>query len=112
MPKYLPGQSGNPHGRPKKGQTFTDILDKVLLEEQVTYNGRVITGKEAAARKLLEMAIKGDMRAITYLADRIDGKPFQSMGIEGGNGNDLFQVFADLKDSELCKKIGIPEPKL
>jgi hypothetical protein len=27
MPKWQPGQSGNPKGRPKKGRTFTDALE-------------------------------------------------------------------------------------
>ena len=75
-PACKKGVSGNPNGRPRKGQTFTDILEGVLGEEVVKHNGKTITGKEAVARKLLELAIKGDMKAIQYIGDRLDGRPF------------------------------------
>ena len=65
----------NRNGRPKKGETFTDALNLILQEESVTYRDMKITGKEAAARKLLELAIAGDVPALKYLIDRIDGSP-------------------------------------
>lgn len=79
-PNWVKGVSGNPKGKPKRGETFTDILNKVMREKSVewkTKSGRKkhISGKEAAARKLVELAVKGDMGAIKYIGDRMDGKP-------------------------------------
>jgi len=79
-PNWVKGVSGNPKGKPKKGETFTDILNKVMREKSVewkTKSGRKkrISGKEAAARKLVELAVHGDMGAIKYIGDRMDGKP-------------------------------------
>lgn len=87
-PAWKKGVSGNPNGRPRKGQTFTDILEGVLGEEVVKHNGKNITGKEAVARKLLELAIKGDIRAIQYIGDRLDGRPFYLTQAPDGNGAD------------------------
>ena len=79
-PNWVKGVSGNPKGRPRKGETFTDIINKVLKEKTVkwkTRNGKekCISGKEATVRKLAELAIHGDLGAIKYLGDRMDGRP-------------------------------------
>ena len=61
------GQSGNPAGRPKKGEALTDVLrDKV--------------DKEAVAEKLISIAMeKGDIVALKYIYDRIDGRPVETV---------------------------------
>lgn len=79
-PNWVKGVSGNPKGKPKKDETFTGILRKVLKEPSVKWkdkNGkeRKISGKEAVARKLVELAVHGDIGAIKYIGDRNDGKP-------------------------------------
>lgn len=79
-PRWVKGVSGNPKGKPKKDETFTGILNKVMREKSVewkTKSGKkkLISGKEATARKLLELAVKGDVGAIKYIGDRTDGKP-------------------------------------
>jgi hypothetical protein len=60
------GQSGNPKGRPPKGETLTDAL-------------REIADKDKLAQKLLAMAEKGDIVALKYVYDRIDGKPKETI---------------------------------
>lgn len=84
----MPFTKGSPNinrnGRPRKGQTMTDILSKVLEEKSVKYQDRQITGKEAAARKLLELAMSGDVPALRYLIDRMDGPPKQEIQHSGG----------------------------
>ena len=60
------GQSGNPNGRPKKGHTLTDALEKHI-------------DKEMLAKKLRELVSKGDLGAIKYCYDRIDGKPRETL---------------------------------
>jgi len=71
----------NRRGRPKKGQTMTDILDWALDQKRKIKDDE--TGKEKAlllrhmlAEKLISKAIDdGDVAAIKYVFDRLDGKP-------------------------------------
>lgn len=81
-PAWVKGVSGNPKGRPRKGKSLTDILERILKEKQVTFRGKQITGKEAAVRKLLELALAGDVPALKYLIDRIDGRPNTTVKLE------------------------------
>lgn len=91
-PAWVKGKSGNPNGRPKKGNAFTEVLEAILAEKIIEYRGKKISGKEAAARKLLDMALHGDVQALRYLADRIDGTPRQSVSMSGEDGGPL-EVF-------------------
>jgi hypothetical protein len=68
------GVSGNPKGRPPKGESLTEAL-KAVVEEK---------GKDAVAAKLLEMALgKGRQKpyfpALKYLFDRLDGEPIKAI---------------------------------
>ena len=71
-------QSGNPKGRPKSGfalnEYITDLAN-VELEDKKTM-------LEAVVAKVYEEALDGNMTAINFLADRILGKPSQSIGIK------------------------------
>jgi hypothetical protein len=80
---FQSGQSGNPAGRPKKGTCLTDILEKKLTQKK---DG--IKQRELIADKLIELAIAGDIPAIKYLFDRIDGKPRETVEI----GNNSLEV--------------------
>ena len=65
--KFLPGESGNPNGRPPKGEALTDAL-------------RAKVDKDTLASKLIEMALeKGDLGALKYIYDRIDGRPVETV---------------------------------
>lgn len=83
MPKedtqFKKGVSGNPKGRPLKEYCLTDIL-KEQGDKNDPANDR-IKRKEAIAQKLWDMAMEGDVTALKYIYDRIDGKPLQT--IEG-----------------------------
>ena len=72
---FQKGVSGNPNGRPRKGKTMTDILEKTLRAKSVKMGGKMVSGKEAAAMKLLQLAVQGDVAALKYIFDRIDGRP-------------------------------------
>ncbi len=86
---FQKGTSGNPNGRPKKGNTFTDILEKVLHErtaEIETPKGiKTVHGKELLANVLYDIAAdknnapKIRLDAINTIINRIDGKPLQQM---------------------------------
>jgi len=72
------GQSGNPNGRPKSGFALNEYitnLANVELEDKKTM-------LEAVVAKVYEEALDGNMTAINFLADRILGKPSQSIGIK------------------------------
>lgn len=79
-------QNINRNGRPKKEDSFTYTLWNVLGEPEVSFKGKKISGKEAVARKALELALKGDMTAIKYIMDRIDGSPRQAVELTGEEG--------------------------
>jgi hypothetical protein len=82
---FVKGKSGNPKGRPKKGQTLTEILRAALLEanEQGILKGR------ALGDVLMRLADAGDIDAIKYIYDRVDGKPTETQQITGEGGGPL-----------------------
>jgi hypothetical protein len=66
----------NRAGRPRKGRSLTDLLEKELAKKRET--GR--TGKADLVKTLIDMAIVDkDMTALRYLWDRIDGKPVEKI---------------------------------
>lgn len=71
---FLPGQSGNPNGRPK-GQSITSVL-RAILDDEAKFkgntNGKLL--KEIVADVLVKHALKGNMKAMSILLDRHDGK--------------------------------------
>jgi hypothetical protein len=83
---FVPGKSGNPNGRPKKKMALTNVLEKLLEIKDIeheTADGEtiLIRRKEAIAKKIIELAVTGDVVAIKYIFDRVDGPPKQSMEI-------------------------------
>lgn len=82
--KFVPGVSGNPNGRPKKGLTLTDIA-KEILEEELP-NG--VTRKEALMRQVAKLAYDGNETMIKLLWNYIDGMPTQKTDLTT-NGKDL-----------------------
>jgi ribosomal protein L17 len=74
---YKKGQSGNPRGRPKKGETMTDLLrEKVEIPKTAAAK---LTRKEKIIEKLITLAEAGDLSALKYLFDRLDGRPKESI---------------------------------
>jgi len=75
----------NRKGRPKKGECMTDILNWALDQERKIKDDK--TGKEkvlllryALAEKLISKAVDdGDVAAIRYIYDRLDGRPKESI---------------------------------
>ena len=75
---FKKGTSGNPNGRPKSGFALNEYITElanVELEDKKTM-------LEAVVGKVYEEALDGNMSAINFLADRILGKPSQSIGIK------------------------------
>jgi hypothetical protein len=75
----------NRKGRPKKGQTMTDILNWALDQKRKITDDK--TGKEKSlllrhmlAEKLISKAVDdGDVAAIKYIYDRLDGRPKETI---------------------------------
>ena len=95
------GQTNNPHGRPKKDTSLTEVLAKFgnkkikipdhlkNVKELKEIDG--MKAKDALAKKLWQLAIFHDeIPAIKYIFDRIDGKPINTIVAGGDIGNIAF----------------------
>jgi len=81
-------------GRPKKGETFTDIIENELSKENVkikTEDGvTMVSAKEAVVRKLISLAVQeGSFPAIQYLMNKLDGSPRQMITLESGKKEEI-----------------------
>jgi ribosomal protein L17 len=72
----------NRRGRPKKGETLTDLL-REKIETTKTAKEK-LTRKERIVEKLIALAEGGDFSALRYLFDRLDGKPKESIEMTDG----------------------------
>jgi hypothetical protein len=73
---FMPGQSGNPEGRPKKGLAIADILNSKSDEIDET------TGKsmrEKMLHKVYELATQNrpERWAVEFIADRTEGRALE-----------------------------------
>lgn len=90
--QFKSGESGNPKGRPKKGDTWADILEEVS-ERLVVINaetGEKITLKEAVAIKAFQEAAKGNSLMFNAIMNRMSGYPKHR--IEAHNLNYIMDV--------------------
>jgi len=83
---FKKGQSGNPKGRPPKDWTMTSLIREALEESNETKVPR----NKIIARKLAELAEKGDMQAIKEINNRLDGMPSQSVVLTGDENKPLY----------------------
>jgi hypothetical protein len=75
------GQSGNPAGRPRKGKTLTEALEKAMKKKRD--DGK--KNSEALAGVLIDLAIKEkNLTAIKYIMDRVAGRPTESIELTDG----------------------------
>jgi hypothetical protein len=79
---FSKGKSGNPQGRQKKGETLTDLLREKIETKRDAKDK--LTRKELIIEKLIVMAEGGDLSALKYLFDRIDGRPKESIELTNG----------------------------
>ena len=71
MGQFVKGQSGNPKGRPRKGQTFADALRAALAVRDPQTKQ---TELHKVAQAIVSKAKAGDVPAIAFIAERLDGK--------------------------------------
>ena len=69
--RWKQGRSGNPKGRPKKNLCIPDILKEIGEEDF----GNGASNLEQVMRVVFKKALNGEMRAIEYISERMEGKP-------------------------------------
>jgi hypothetical protein len=77
MAAFIKGDSRiNRRGRPQKGKSLTELLEKELAKKRESGN----TGKVEMTRALIDLAIVGrDITALKYVYDRVDGRPKENI---------------------------------
>ena len=88
---FKKGQSGNPGGRPK------DKPFRNALEMEIKAAGEDGKQLRKIARALLKEAETGNMTAINMVADRLDGRPPQTVAVTDDDRRDI----DDWSDDEL-----------
>ncbi len=81
---FRKGQSGNPKGRPPKGESLTELLRAQLEDYVPDKNGKPSKKKfkEIISQRLISLAMSGDVSSLKYIFDRTDGYPTQAAKVE------------------------------
>lgn len=80
------GKSGNPNGRPREKSLTTQLKEALKGIEKSTGEDFGVL----LVKRLMEKAISGgDMKAITYIFDRLDGRPKQGIELGGLDGDPI-----------------------
>ena len=106
---FKKGQSGNPKGRPKKGlswaEAFRELGEKKKIEicftdkenKKVEWQYKSKTNLRKAIVSIVYMhALKGDIKAIQLIVDRVEGKPIQPMDHSGELNENIQVIFGDI----------------
>ena len=107
---FRPGQSGNPNGRPKKADTFSDIARTLLSAKEIHIEysypkaGKLINSKlnitsdntinHSLVAALVKEGMDGNVNAIKELIDRTEGRALQMVNL-GGQKDDPMDVYTD-----------------
>lgn len=97
------GQSGNPSGRPKKGEAWADVANSLLNSNEINITMKMSDGKikkmdleadksfrHAVIIGQISAAMNGNVQAAKELADRTEGKAKETKEIT--NKNEPIQV--------------------
>jgi hypothetical protein len=92
--QFKPGNTANPHGRPK-GPTLTGriraLLEKDELKGQILSGGRKVA--DVLAETIVERAIDGDFRFVQLVIDRLDGKLPDKIAIGSDDTTELIRGY-------------------
>ena len=86
---FTKGTSGNPNGRPRKGQSLADLIRKFGDQRDPKTGKR---RKDLLALMLWDKSLEGDLRAAEYVADRLLGRPAQEIRLESHQPSLVFQI--------------------
>jgi len=103
-PGWVPGTSGNPKGRPRRGDTFADLLEKELRKRKYSVedkdgNKKRVNGKQAIIQAHLALIFKEKIsphvkiQAIDSLYNRCDGSPQQRVEHSGVLGTSEVHIY-------------------
>jgi hypothetical protein len=96
---FKPGQSGNPNGRPKS-ITLSEAYRKMLATVDDT-DPEKRTRAEVLAEQMYVKAKAGDVPALREIADRVEGKPRQTLALTVEKREQLEQAISGImRDSE------------
>lgn len=81
---WVKGQPpANPNGRPRRSWTWADLYAKELETVLTTVDGKKLDAKAAVVKRLVKMAVEGDIQAVKELTNRMDGMPKQDVTTDG-----------------------------
>lgn len=98
--RFQKGQSGNPGGRPKSSQTMAAMLHTALRTKDP------VTGKphkQLVVEALIQQAEAGNMAAVVFIFERLDGKVPEQLQ---SDGTLTVRVVYDTEDAP-----ALPEPE-
>lgn len=84
--RFLPGNSANPGGRPKSGNSFRDVI---LAQITAIDPATGISVRETIVSKAVELALRGVPWALQWVVERVDGKAPVSLFVETPPRNPL-----------------------
>lgn len=104
---FKPGQSGNPHGRPKKIRHIPDILARITSERLPPQHRAAIaklfpeisnrpTFLEAILRIVVQKALKGESWAVEFVAERTEGKVVTPIDLSTGQTMKIVEEIVDV----------------
>ena len=95
---FKKGQSGNPGGRPK-WKHITEILKSEKNQEKL----------EEMVDVVFDLALKGDMRAVEYISDRLEGKVATRLSVEKPSDKPIKVFDIEGLDDDLRPYAKLPE---
>ncbi len=103
---FQPGSSGNPNGRPKKSQSWTEILEKAGSATIEDADGKRVARKRLIAELAMQALTTGQVKfpdghtvkadkftdwtsIVEWIYNRIDGPAKQAIELSGPEGQPL-----------------------
>ena len=118
---FQPGTSGNPAGRPKKADTFSDIARTLLASKEldITYtypkDGVMVTRKmqitsnntfnHSMAAALIKEGMDGNVTAVRELIDRTEGKVTDNIRV--GSLDKSKTPLSDEEKAKIAHELGL-----
>ena len=81
---FKPGEVNNPHGRPKKGYSITEMMKELLSTKMKDKNGVEFSPREAIGKSIMQKALQGNTAAQKMVWQYMDGMPLQSTDMTSG----------------------------